>query len=62
MSAYRLLRSIGAGVVESVRETLPTHEDDLGPFVAGMAWMLLVSMLVLICVTWLHLAVTGGAR
>jgi hypothetical protein len=56
----RLIIDLVLGLWESIRETLPTQESDLGPFVAGMAWALVLFVAVLICVSWATITATGG--
>lgn len=46
-----LLWSVACGLLESLRETLPTTEDDCGPFVAGMAWAFVLFWATLTAVT-----------
>ena len=48
------------GCWESVRETLPTTEQDVAPFVAGLAWGLVIYVLLLILVSWATLTATGA--
>lgn len=48
-----MLREIAAGLAESVRETLPSTEDEAGAFLAGMCWAFVLSWVTLIVVSWL---------
>lgn len=55
----RLLGEIALGLAESVRETLPSTEDEAGPFLAGMVWAFVLFWTFLILTTWLWLAGFG---
>jgi hypothetical protein len=55
-----LIRDILLAVLIAFRETLPTTDDDCGPFLAGACWMLFVCMLALLIVSYGHLRATGG--
>lgn len=50
----RLAFAIVCGVAESIRETLPSTEDEASAFVAGMAWAFAMfwTCLVLVTLLW----------
>jgi hypothetical protein len=60
MTGLRLLRDIGLGIVESIRESLPTTTDEMGPFVAGMAWATVLGGMALVTVTLMHCRAAAG--
>lgn len=55
-----LLRAVVAGLLESVRETLPTDSKEGGAFLAGLCWAFGIHWTLLIAITWAHCATKGG--
>lgn len=43
-----------AVLVDAIRESLPSTEDEVGPFVAGMTWAFVLFWAILCAVTWLY--------
>jgi hypothetical protein len=56
----RLVAEIVRDVVADVRATLPSSEDEAGPFLAGMCWMFVTHWVLVILVTWLYLRAQGA--
>lgn len=48
-----VLIAVAAGLVESVRETLPDSEQEAGVWLAGFVWAMVIHWTALIVVTWL---------
>ena len=48
-----LLRALARGALETIRETWPADERELGAFVAGLAYGLVLYVGMLIVVSWL---------
>ena len=54
-----VLAELVRGLYETIRETLPSDEREAGVFVAGMAWALVVYVVVLLFVSWGTIAAIG---
>lgn len=55
----RLVVDIVCGLAESVRETLPSTEDEAGAWLAGFCWAFVLHWVALIAVTYAYM---GGSR
>lgn len=56
-----LLAAIVVGLARDILETLPANERDAGIFVSGMAWALLIFVMLLLVATWSWARVNGVA-
>ena len=54
-----LLAELVRGLYETIRETLPTEERDVGPFIAGLCYGLLIYLCVLLLASWGTIAAIG---
>jgi len=56
----RLVAEIVRGVCADVRATLPSTEDEAGPFLAGMIWMFVIHWTLMLAMTWWWMRSIGG--
>jgi hypothetical protein len=54
-----LLRELARGLYESIRETLPSTEQEAGAFLSGMVWAFLVFWVTVFIATYLTLLGRG---
>jgi hypothetical protein len=56
----RIVGAVVAGLWESIRETLPSTEDEAGPFLAGMCWAFCLFFSFLILFSYLAMRAMGA--
>jgi hypothetical protein len=56
-----LLVEIARSIASEIRATLPSREEEAGPFLAGMAWALLIYVVVLLVTSYCALRLHGQA-
>jgi hypothetical protein len=56
-----LLVEIARSVASEIRATLPSHEDEAGMFLSGMAWGLFIYVAMLLVVSYAVLRLHGQA-
>jgi hypothetical protein len=56
-----LLAEIGRQYADGIRSTLPQSEQDVGTWMAGMVWGLVLFVVILAVVSYLTLAAQGRA-
>lgn len=55
----RIVCAVLLGLLSDIRETLPTTEEEAGPFLAGMCWAFVIFFSFLIFFSWLYLRAAG---
>lgn len=50
-----ILWLVVACILGGIRETLPSDEQEAGPFMSGMVWMFAIQMVLLVATSWLWL-------